>query len=265
MKEWIDGVGRTVSVPDSPQRIISLCPSITETLFALGLDRQLVGRTRYCIHPKGKVEQARIIGGTKEINFDLIQQLHPDLIVTDKEETPKEIADILMASYPLYVFDVQDYPGAIQMIKTLGEITGRGEEAGEIANEIERRFPLLGTQKPASVAYLIWRKPFMAAGRNTFITAMLEKSGFENVFKEREERYPTVTMEEIRGINPDFIFLSSEPFPFAEEHKKELQAQLPGANIQLVDGEYFSWYGVRMADAGRYFEQLKSLKSRSAL
>lgn len=256
MKEVTDGMGRKVVFPNPPKRIVSLCPSITETLYALGLEERIVGRTRYCIHPTEQVEGAILVGGTKEVNLETIQALEPDLIVTDKEETPREIAEALMEHYNVFLFDVQTYENALQMIETLGGITGSEEKSLELVHSIEREFAILPMGQPKKVVYFIWRKPYMAAGRNTFIDAILTKGGFVNLMAEREQRYPEITLEEIQQLEPDYIFLSSEPFPFADQHKEELQKLLPTVKIELVDGEYFSWYGARMEEAGRYLQQL---------
>lgn len=256
MKEMIDGMERKVLFSNPPRRIVSLCPSITETLYELGLENHVVGRTSYCIHPEDKVKGATVIGGTKQVDVNLIRELKPDLIITDKEETPKELAEMLMEEFPLFIFDVQKYNHALDMIETLGVITNQIEKAKEMVSGIEEEFSFLPGIENNRVAYLIWRKPYMAAGKNTFITAMLEKCGFDNVLLHREERYPSVTVDELRKLNLDYLFLSSEPFPFSEEHKNELEAELPGVNIVLVDGQSFSWYGAKMEKAGRYFRSM---------
>jgi len=265
MKEMIDGLGRKIQFSYPPKRIISLCPSITETLYELGIDDCIVGRTSYCIQPEEKVKGATVVGGTKQIDINKVRDLQPDLIITDKEETPKEIAETLMEEFPLFVFDVQNYDQALAMIKDLGEITNQREKASEMISRIEEEFSFLPAVENNRVAYLIWRNPYMAAGQNTFVHSMLEKCGFHNVLIHREERYPTVTIEELKELNPDYLFLSSEPFPFSEEHKKELQEELPDVSIVFVDGQSFSWYGAKMEKAGRYFRGMIETIKRANL
>lgn len=265
MKELIDGMERKVQFSNPPRRIISLCPSITETLFELGLDECVVGRTSYCIHPEDKVKDTKIIGGTKQVDVNLIRELRPDIIVTDKEETPKELAETLMKEFPLFIFDVQKYNHALSMIEVLGELTNRVEKAKDMVSNIEEEFAFLPGVDNNRVAYLIWRKPYMAAGQSTFINSMLDRCGFKNTLLHREERYPAVTVEELRGLNLDYLLLSSEPFPFSEEHKDELKAELPNVNIVFVDGQSFSWYGAKMKKAGRYFRSMIETIKRADL
>lgn len=256
MKEIIDDMGRKVAISDSTKRIVSLCPSITETLYALGLEERIVGRTKYCIHPAEQIKGATLVGGTKDVDFKMIQDLQPDLIITDKEETPRGVAEELMERYNVFIFDVQTYENALHMIKMLGKITDCEKKSTELIQSIEKEFALLPKENNKKVIYFIWRKPYMAAGRNTFIHSIISKCGFINVIATREERYPEITIEEIEKLQPDILFLSSEPFPFADQHKEELQKLLPNVKIILVDGEYFSWYGARMEAAGRYLQQM---------
>ena len=266
MKEMLDGMERKVCFSHTPRRIISLCPSITETLYELGLNDLVVGRTSYCIHPEEKVKGATVIGGTKQVDVNLIRELKPDLIITDKEETPKEVAEVLMEEFPLFIFDVQNYNHALKMIDVLGEITNQEEKAKSMVSSIEEEFAFLPGVDNNRVAYLIWRKPYMAAAKNTFISAMLDKCGFYNVLLDyKEERYPAVTAEELRELDLDYLFLSTEPFPFSEQHKNELESELPGVNIFFVDGQSFSWYGAKMEKAGRYFRSMIETIKRADL
>lgn len=250
-----DHVGRWVSVSTSPQRIISLCPSITETLYSFGLQNEIVGRTRYCIHPEDQIQHGQIVGGTKQIQRDVIDRLKPDLIIAEKEENPKEMVEELARDYPVYVTNVESYQDAIQMIRDLGSITDRRIEGERLAASIDREFQQL-EKASYRIGYLIWKKPYMAAGSQTYINSMLACCGFENVFTDLEGRYPSLETEQIQEKGPDFLFLSSEPFPFAEQHQREIESKIPGLRTILVDGEMFSWYGVRMLSAVSYFKQL---------
>lgn len=251
-----DDLQRTVLFQFPPKRIISLCPSITETLYALHLSDQIVGRTRYCIHPASQIKRAKIVGGTKQIKEDIVAQLKPDLIIAEKEENPKEMIENLAKNFPVYVTNVENYNDALKMISSLGRICKREESAEKLVKEIIKRFQQLHLVDQARVAYVIWKKPYMVAGNHTFIHAILEKCGFINVFKDYPGRYPVVTIEDLKQANLNFIFLSSEPYPFKDRDKIEFVTNVPSAKPILVDGEIFSWYGVRMIKAVDYINHL---------
>jgi ABC-type Fe3+-hydroxamate transport system substrate-binding protein len=156
---------------------------------------------------------------------------------------------------PVWVSDVFDLDSAQQMIGCIGAITGRQEQANTLCNEINCRFNSLEPSAAGlKVAYLIWRKPYMLAGKDTFIDYLLQKCGLVNVVK--AERYPEINAEDLAAVAPDLIFLSSEPYPFAHRHIAEFKAILPMAKVVLVDGEMFSWYGNRLLHVPAYFEQL---------
>jgi iron complex transport system substrate-binding protein len=256
-KTFTDHVNRTVTCPFPPRRIISLCPSLTDTLFALGLGPYIVGRTQFCIHPAEQVTGVKRVGGTKQVKLNVIAELKPDLIIAEKEENPKDMVETLSQHYPVYVTDVESYADALRMIRDLGDITGTQTTAEKMVHDIEEGFSVLKSIKhEVRVAYLIWQKPYMAAGNHTYINAMLEKCGLINVCKNLSDRYPTVTEGDLREMAPDFIFLSSEPFPFAEAHREAFREQFPASIPLLVDGEMFSWYGARMIQAVPYFSSL---------
>ena len=171
--------------------------------------------------------------------------------------------EALMSSSKVYVSDISNYKEALQAIQKIGELTNRQQESENLIQKIESSFSILSnlSTKRKKVCYLIWKDPIMTIGKDTFIHDMLDKCGFENIFG-NQKRYPTVTAEEIRSKNPDYIFLSSEPFPFKEKHIEEYQSTFPDSKVILVDGEYFSWYGSRMVEATRYFHKLKKENSR---
>lgn len=251
MHTFHDQIGRTVSIPDNPQRIVSLCPSITETLVAFDLGERLVGRTRFCIHPKEQVKAITRIGGTKDVNMDRLAQLNPDLIIAEKEENIREQVEEMEKHWPVYVTDVKDVPSAVDMIRRVGEVCAKKAEGEAMAKKAALVFGEFG-QNIASeekVAYFIWREPWMLAGADTYVQDLLHRLGFLNVALELEGRYPQVDEAQLKALAPERVLLSSEPYPFAEKHIAELQVLLPEANIELVDGELFSWYGVRMIES----------------
>ena len=256
-KVYLDQMGRKVELMTPPKRIISLVPSQTELLFDLGLDEEVVGITRFCIHPQDKVKQRKKVGGPKNFDFDAIHDLQPDLIIGNKEENYQEGIEKLSESYPLWMSDIHTLADSLQMIRELGTVLGKKLKGEALAGKIESAFqkfhPLANTP---SVAYLIWRKPFMLAGSNTFIHEMLRACGLNNVACQlNQDRYPEVSAEQLQQLNPDYIFLSSEPYPFKQKHLPELQQLCPQAKIILVDGEMFSWYGSRLLQSTAYFQQ----------
>lgn len=251
----VDQLARSVTLSGAPRRIVSLVPSITELLFDLNLASEVVGVTRFCVHPIHARKDKTIVGGTKKFDFAKIDALQPDLIIGNKEENYPEGIFQLAEKYPVWMSDVNTYNDALRMIAQLGEVTGRIAEANELVSRINLGFAGAPFFQRTRVAYLIWREPWMAVGSDTFIHSMMEKIGLENVLHS-QPRYPEVTLSQLRDIHPDAILLSSEPFPFKEEHKRELHQQLPGIKIRDVDGEMFSWYGSRMVLAATYFKSL---------
>ncbi|GAB4128743.1 MAG: helical backbone metal receptor [Raineya sp.] len=249
-------IDKKIDTPAKPKRIISLVPSQTELLFELGLEKEIVGITKFCIHPKEKVKHIAKIGGTKNFHFDKIDALRPDLIIGNKEENYQEGIEKLAQTYPVWISDIYTLPDALSMIETLGKITQKNTEAQNLIIQIQRKFQALyKVALKTSVAYLIWRKPYMVAARNTFIDAMLSEMGLENVFSDKE-RYPETSLAELAQRMPDLIFLSSEPYPFKEKHIAEIQANCPNSKVILVDGEMFSWYGSRLLKSSQYFQEL---------
>ncbi|GAB3646733.1 helical backbone metal receptor [Echinicola sediminis] len=253
MSFFTDQMDRQVEVASLPQRIISLVPSLTELLVDLGLGDRVVGVTKFCIHPKGFKEKKTIIGGTKQFRFDVIESLRPDLIIGNKEENYKEGIVALEKNFPVWMSDVFDLDDALDMILRIGMLTGKEHEAAELGEKIRRGFEISLPPKGTAV-YLIWQDPIITVGKHTFIDKMIHKAGFKNLVEAR--RYPQISLEDIAGLNPEFILLSSEPFPFKEKHLKRYQEQFPNAVVRLVDGELFSWYGSRLIHTPDYLKRL---------
>jgi ABC-type Fe3+-hydroxamate transport system substrate-binding protein len=256
MPLYIDQLGREIELPGIPRRIISLVPSITELLYSLELSEQVVGITKFCVHPENWFRQKTRVGGTKTVKADIVHQLQPDLILANKEENVKEQIDALAKQYPVWVSDVNNLNDALKMIHQTGIITGNTAKASSLVNNITAAFEELSTERSAlRTAYLIWRDPYMTIGGDTFIHHMLDRCGLQNVF-ESSTRYPTITIEQLQTANCQLLLLSSEPFPFKQKHIDELQPLLPNTKIVLVDGELFSWYGSRLLHAPAYFTGL---------
>ncbi len=220
----------------------------------MGLAQSIVGITKFCTHPTTEIVNKIKVGGTKTVRFDLIDQLKPDLIIGNKEENEFSVINQLAEKYPVWISDVSSFKDALKMIDSAGEITDKVAEALTLTKQIENAFSALKRKATKRVLYLIWKSPWMAAGANTFIDSMLEKGGWQNALE--VDRYPTLQEQQLIDLNPDLIFLSSEPFPFAEKHIQEVQRMLPKAKVLLVDGELFSWYGSRMLLAPAYFNSL---------
>lgn len=220
----------------------------------MGLSDSLVGITKFCTHPANEVKRITKVGGTKTLRFDLIEQLKPDLIIGNKEENDREAIDVLEKKYPVWMSDIDTVNDALNMIQSIGEITNRQPSASQLVSDLRISFSHLQNRHPQRVLYLIWKSPWMAAGKNTFIDSMLNHAGWQNAVM--LDRYPTLNESQILAIDPEVVFLSSEPFPFAEKHIAELKLLLPQAKIVLVDGEMFSWYGNRMLLAPAYFNSL---------
>ncbi|MBN9298124.1 MAG: ABC transporter substrate-binding protein [Filimonas sp.] len=255
MPLFTDQLGRTIRVESTPISIVSLVPSQTELLYDLGLDANVSGITKFCVHPEEWFRRKRRVGGTKNVHIDVVKELNPDLILANKEENVKAQIEALENIAPVWVSDVNNLDDALQMIRSVGNITGENDNATEIIQRIKAGFENLIISHQFSVAYLIWKGPYMTVGGDTFITDMLTRSGFRNVFADLR-RYPEIDIEALQKAKPDFVFLSSEPYPFKEKHIEELQAQLPFSKVILVDGEMFSWYGSRMVKAVDYFKRL---------
>ncbi len=254
-----DQLGRRVTLPFPPQRIVSLVPSQTELLFDLGLGDRVVGVTKFCIHPPTARHSASVIGGTKNFDFTKIKAAQPDLIIGNKEENYQEGIAQLARHFPVWLSDITTLPEALDMIRRVGDLTGKAHLAEPLAAEIKYSFDRLrlAAAPSASVAYFIWRKPYMVAASGTFIDDMLRRAGFRNAFAGLG-RYPEITPEQLAAAAPEHIFLSSEPYPFGEKHRTEFQELCPAAKIQVVDGELFSWYGSRLRLSAEYFQRLRA-------
>ncbi len=251
----IDQLNREVELSKNPLRIISVVPSQTELLFDLGLDEEVIGITKFCIHPTEWFRSKTRVGGTKNLNLDRIDELQPTLIIANKEENDQHQIEVLAQKYPVWISDIQTLDDALEMIKKVGLLVNKEARANVLIDSIWANRKLQQIKKTnLSVLYLIWYNPVMVAGTDTFIHNMIEEAGFQNIVT--ITRYPVLTNEEIKALNPDVVFLSSEPFPFKEKHIQEMQLILPNANVKLVDGELFSWYGSRILKSFEYFRAL---------
>ena len=247
-----DQVGNVIELNEAPKRIVSLVPSQTELLYYFGLEEETVGITKFCIHPAKWFQTKARIGGTKNLNLDKIRELNPQLIIANKEENTKEEIEILSKEFPVFISDVNSVQDAYEMIKGVGMLCGKEQLAVDLIDEIQEGFAEI-KQVNKRVLYFIWKDPYMVCGSSNFIDAILKEIGLYNVVA--DPRYIEIAADKIKELQPDYIFLSTEPFPFKEEHISELE-QLTEAEIKIVDGELFSWYGSRMLMMKDYFNRL---------
>jgi ABC-type Fe3+-hydroxamate transport system substrate-binding protein len=262
----VDASGVALELARAPRRIVSLVPSITETLCALGLANELVGITVYCVEPRAIVSDKTKIGGEKNPDLEKIRGLEPDLVIANIEENLREHVDTLRAwSIPVWVTYPRTVAEGIQLIVDLGAVTGAEARAAEMAGAItplyERVAGAAARRPPVAVFYPIWREPYMTINRDTYIHDMLRVCGARNVFGDRPERYPTVTLDEVAAQRPDVILLPDEPFRFRRAHVAYFTsyAEVPAVRdgrIHLVDGKPFSWHGPRIAEALRLLPRL---------
>jgi len=251
-----DQLERTFHITSIPNRIVCLVPSLTEMLVDLGLKDKLVGVTKFCVHPEDIRSTAEVIGGTKTVKIDKIKSLQPDFILANKEENELEDIEKLSENYSVYVSDINKIEDLLQLIRDIDEIFKIPESSKQLVDNIKTNFikfrRKIEDQPKLKVAYFIWRDPWMVVGFSTFINYMLELNNFENVHKDLP-RYPEVDINDLEVV--DYVFLSSEPFPFKDQHKSEFK--IPSEKIKIVDGEYFSWYGSRLLQAFDYLLKLR--------
>lgn len=251
----IDQMGTPIKLSALPRRIVSLVPSQTELLFDLGLDDQVAGVTKFCVHPESARKTKIIIGGTKKFDVDRIKSLKPDLAIGNKEENYPDGIEAIRKICPVWMSDVITLADAQSMIKEVSALTGKKEEGMKMLKEIKDSFSSLKRVAPRRVLYLMWHDPLMGAASKTFIHTLLDKIGLVNVLAHRS-RYPELSIEDVQQLDPKVVLLSSEPFPFAEKHIPAIKAIVPAADIQLVDGEMFSWYGSRLRHSPAYFNSM---------
>jgi len=262
-----DSLGQNFHPILGERKIVSLVPSSTETLCALGLEDSLIGITRYCVHPPNLLETKQTVGGTKQLNWKSLEGLAPNIVIGNKEENTPSIFDGLkkrnipyFVAFPLCVDD------AIADIHRLGALFDTARTAQSVCQDIQaQRNTLIHSKEPFTYVYLIWRKPWMVVNHNTFIHSMLSEIGGINSCRHLDERYPTLELDTLKSLNPDVIFLSSEPYAFNDSHMKELKNNGFEQPILYIDGESCSWHGVRMMDGLKYLKDLKDNQIRPHL
>ena len=262
----VDAAGVAHEIGGAGTRIVSLVPSITELLFALGLDRQIVGRTGFCVHPHDKVRQIRKVGGTKAVNIDAIRALRPTHLIVNIDENERDTVEQLRAFVPhIVVTHPQTPQDNLSLYALLGAIFDREQEAQRLSEALEIRLHEAAAQvfPKQNVLYLIWREPWMTVARDTYIAAMLWLVNWQTLPDVEggaagAARYPVLDFDLapwLAGV--DRILLSSEPYRFTQAHCDALKRdpRLAGKRIELIDGELVSWYGVRAIEGIGYLMQ----------
>ena len=260
----VDAVGRLHRPVGDAARIVSLVPSITELLFDLDLGNSVVGRTAFCVHPKGQVRQARSIGGTKQVNLDKLRRLDPTHVIVNIDETPRSLAEDLAAlgcevvvTHPIEAAD------NLALFKLMGGLFGRAAAAEDLCSRFLAAYETLVEAArfapDRTVLYLIWRDPWMTVSPETYISRMLALVHWRTVsVGEGGVRYPAVDLnEEILGRCERVLF-SSEPFPFKERHLKAFRQAFPAhaAKAAMIDAQMVSWYRTRAIAGLHYLRQL---------
>ncbi len=265
--EVVDGAGRRVHLPVFPTRIISLVPSITETLFVLGLDERLIGVSRYCTEPSARVVRKIKVGGQKDPDLEAIRSLQPDLVIANMEENRRKDVEALeamgIAVYTTYPRTVEE---GIAMIGELGHLTRTEEKANAIARSLEAVFRQVSAeaarQRSLRVFCPIWRRPYMSINGDTYIHDVLRVCGGANVFADKPDRYPEVSLAEVADLEPEVILMPDEPYPFRARHLTDLKPfegvipALATGRVYFIDGKLLSWYGPRIGESLRTLRAL---------
>ncbi len=259
---YIDALGNAHKPASRDARIVSLVPSITELIADLGLADQLVGRTRWCIHPADVVKDVPAIGGTKKVNLDKLRDLRPSHVIVNVDENPREMADAIAAFVPHVIVTHPMSPrDNLELYGLMGGIFGRTAQAEALCRGFDEAYNGLAEAAKAlprrRVLYLIWKDPWMSVSPDTYISRTLALVNWETVGG-NDERYPKVEMDSDLLANIDLVLFSSEPFAFNEKHLREFSNayDCEREKLLLIDGEMTSWYGSRAIEGLRYLGAL---------
>lgn len=264
--EFHDATGAPVILREPPRRIVSLIPSITETLFALGAGAAVAGCTVYCTEPADGVATKTRIGGEKNPKLDLIREIGADLVIANVEENVREHIEVLRGwGIPVYVTYPRTVAEGIRLVRDLGAVVGATERGREMAAALEAALDGVRRARAGAPArrvfYPIWRRPWMTINADTYAHDMLAVCGGANVFGGSAARYPEVTLPEVARAGPEVILLPDEPYRFRRAHIADFDPHpdIPAVRdrrIHLVDGKLATWYGPRIAEALRLLPPL---------
>jgi len=263
--ELVDAAGKRHEVAAAGARIVSLVPSITELLFDLGLQSNLVGRTGFCIHPKDLVRRVSKVGGTKTIDLARIKRLRPTHLIVNVDENPRGLVEDIAKFVPNVVVTHPRAPrDNLDLYRLLGGIFSRQEQAEGLCRRFEHAYDEVATIGAAlsrqRVLYLIWKAPWMTVCSDTYISRMLATVGWDTVAPRSNARYPTVDLTAPFLAEVDFVLLSTEPYSFRERHCVEILDVLPERSrtrVVLIDGSMTSWYGSRAIPGLTYLREFR--------
>ncbi len=246
-----DDLGREVALDPAPRRVLSLVPSVTECLFDLGAGERVVGRTDYCVSPAAAVTKLPSVGGPKTIDPEAVIALRPDLVLANAEENDRDQVTAL-ASHGLrvHVAFPRTLEGVARFLEQMGLLLRVGARASAAAAEL-RAAVATAPAPPIPAACLIWSKPYMAAGRDSLTSAIMAAAGAANVLAATSGRYPEIDLDALAATHPDVVLLPSEPYPFGDEDRSEVEQALGGGSALCCPGEWLTWYGCRMDAAIR--------------
>jgi ABC-type Fe3+-hydroxamate transport system substrate-binding protein len=259
MAEFVDQLGKIIKIDKPIERIVSIVPSQSEFLWDISLGEKIVGITKFCVHPQDMFKNVTRVGGTKNLNIENIRALKPDIIIGNKEENSQSDIELLQKEFKVWMSDIFTLDDAYDMMQGLGILFNKEKQARGMIKKIQDDLmPLKNIFNGKSIAYFIWKKPYMVAGGNTFINDLLYYFGFDNVFI-NFDRYPKVTLKQLQEFQPDYCFLSSEPYPFAEKDVQEFIRLIPNTRVIIVDGEVWSWYGSRLLYVKDFIVKLQKI------
>jgi ABC-type Fe3+-hydroxamate transport system substrate-binding protein len=244
-----DILGRPLTIDLPPRRVVSLVPSITETLFELGAGTTVVGITDFCIFPPGLALPR--VGGTKNPNVDLIRELGPDLVYMNLEENVRRHADAIEAFAPLFVTEPKSVDDVTGLIQQLGIIHARTERAASFIATLRDTLDTT-PRRPFTFACPIWKEPWMWCGGDTYVSHLVEAAGGTNVLA-NQLRYPQLPLAEVLALKPEIVFLPDEPYPFADADATALHGPRV---IGPFPGHLFTWHGTRTIHGLRFLQDV---------
>lgn len=238
-----DLLGRTFDFLTPPKRVVSLVPSLTETLFDLGAGDAVAGVTDFCIFPEG-LDLPRV-GGTKNPHIDEIRALAPDLVYMNLEENLERHAKQIEAFAPVFVTEPKTVDDVADLITTLGAIHQRAETAQELNDSLNRERVTVAS---FSFAVPIWKNPWMWCGGDTYVSNLVESIGGRNVLRDLE-RYPSLSLDDVLAHKPDIVFLPDEPYLFTSANAAEIEEPRV---VGPFPGHLFTWHGTRTIQGLRF-------------
>jgi len=274
-----DDRGRELLFIRPPRRIVSLVPSDTLNVFALGAGDRLVGRTRYCVAPE-QAQQVPVVGGTKDVDVDAVARLEPDLVLANQEENSRpHVERLAQLQLPVFVAFPRRVGEGLAHLARLARILGVEDASRQLLRRgLATLRALEADPRPPLAAFVpIWMEPLMTVHQDTFIHDALALAGGRNVFADRERRYPLqadvgeatprpaggrdtryprVTLDEVAARSPQLVLLPDEPHPFSEADARVFRERLPGAKVAFCSGRDLSWYGAQSVDG---LERLRAL------